>query len=90
MHSTLTDAPVASFTTLNLRSTQHATGLMVKGAPLLPSRGLLSSQRKLAWTHTKASPMSGWMLKSSAADCFSALVQSWKLRIWLFVVSFQL
>ncbi|MEJ7679917.1 MAG: hypothetical protein WKG06_19075 [Segetibacter sp.] len=52
MHSTLTDAPVASFTTLNLRSTQHATGLMVKGAPLLPSRGLLSSQRKLAWTHT--------------------------------------
>jgi hypothetical protein len=53
MHSALTDAPVASFTTLPLRATQHATGLMVKVALLLPSRDLLSSQRQLTWTHTK-------------------------------------
>ena len=32
MLSTLTDAPVASFTTRPLRATQHATGLMVKVA----------------------------------------------------------
>jgi hypothetical protein len=32
MHSALTDAPAASFTTLLLRATQHATGLMVKVA----------------------------------------------------------
>ncbi|MEJ7680080.1 MAG: hypothetical protein WKG06_19910 [Segetibacter sp.] len=66
MHSTLTDAPVASFTTLNLRSTQHATGLMVKGAPLLPSRGLLSSQRKLAWTHTAGLAI-GWLTEEQSA-----------------------
>ncbi len=52
MRSALTDPPVASFTTLLLRATQHATGLMVKVAPLLPSRDLLSSQRQLRWTHT--------------------------------------
>jgi hypothetical protein len=52
MRSALTDPPVASFTTLSLRTTQHATGLMVKVAPLLPSRDLLSSQRQLTWTHT--------------------------------------
>jgi len=32
VRSTLTDSPVASFTTLLLRATQHATGLMVKVA----------------------------------------------------------
>ncbi len=60
MRSALTDAPVAQpalnavnvFTTLLLRATQHATGLMVKVAPLLPSRDLFSSQRQLRWTHT--------------------------------------
>jgi len=53
IRSALTDAPVASFTTLLLRATQHATGLMVKVAPLLPPRDLLSSQRQLRWTHTR-------------------------------------
>ena len=52
MRSALTDAPVASFTTLLLKATQHTTGLMVKVAPLLPPRDLLSSQRQLRWTHT--------------------------------------
>ncbi|HEY5371896.1 MAG TPA: hypothetical protein VIJ75_23175, partial [Hanamia sp.] len=36
-----------------LIGTQHATGLMVKVAPLLPSRDLLSSHWQLRWTHTK-------------------------------------
>jgi len=53
MRSALTDPPVASFTTLLIGATQHATGLMVKVAWLLPSRDLLSSQRRLRWTHTK-------------------------------------
>jgi hypothetical protein len=53
MRSALTDTPVASFTTLPLRATQHTTGLMVKVALLLPPRDLLSSQRQLRWTHTK-------------------------------------
>ena len=52
MRSALTDAPVVSFTTLLLKATQHTTGLMVKVAPLLPPRDLLSSQRQLRWTHT--------------------------------------
>jgi len=52
MRSALTDPPVASFTTLLIGATQHATGLMVKVARLLPSRDLLSSQRQLRWTHT--------------------------------------
>jgi len=52
MRSALTDTPVASFTTLLIKAAQHATGLMVKVAPLLPSRDLLSSQRQLSWTHT--------------------------------------
>jgi hypothetical protein len=52
MRSALTDSPVASFTTRPLRATQHATGLMVEVALLLPSRGLLSSQQQLRWTHT--------------------------------------
>jgi len=60
MRSALTDAPVVQpalsnanvFTTLLLRATQHTIGLMVKVAPLLPSRGQLSSQRQLHWTHT--------------------------------------
>ena len=60
MRSALTDAPVASFTTLPLRATQHATGLMVKVAPLLPSRDLLSSQRQLTWTHTAGLAI-GWL-----------------------------
>ena len=53
MRSALTDSPVVSFTTSPLRATQHTTGLMVKVAPLLPSRDLLSSQRQLTWTHTR-------------------------------------
>ena len=53
MRSALTYSPVASFTTLLLSATQHATGLMVEVALLLPSRGLLSSQQQLRWTHTK-------------------------------------
>ena len=52
MRSALTDSPVASFTTRHLRARQHATGLMMKVALLLPSRGLLSSQQQLRWTHT--------------------------------------
>jgi hypothetical protein len=52
MRSALTDTPVASFTTLLIKAAQHATCLMVKVAPLLPSRDLLSSQRQLRWTHT--------------------------------------
>lgn len=52
VRSALTDSPDASFTTLPLRAKQHATGLMVKFAPLLPSRDLLSSQWQLVWTHT--------------------------------------
>ncbi len=59
MRSALTDTPVVSFTTLLLRATQHATGLMVKVAPLLPSRDLLSSQRQLRWTHTLVLPIVG-------------------------------
>ncbi|MBD0286461.1 MAG: hypothetical protein ICV51_16090 [Flavisolibacter sp.] len=59
MRSALTDAPVTSFTTLLLRATQHVTGLMVKVAPLLPSRDLLSSQRQLRWTHTRALAKAG-------------------------------
>jgi hypothetical protein len=59
MRSALTDPPVASFTTLPLKATQHATGLMVKVAPLLPSRDLLSSQRQLTWTHTSAFAKAG-------------------------------
>jgi hypothetical protein len=53
MRSALKDAPVTSFTTLLIRATQHATGLMVEVALLLPSRGLPSSHRQLCWTHTQ-------------------------------------
>ena len=66
MRSTLTDAPVASFTTLPLRATQHTTGLMVKVAPLLPSRDLLSSQRQLTWTHTRGLAI-GWHTEEQSA-----------------------
>ena len=59
MRSALTDPPVVSFTTLPLRAMQHTTGLMVKVAPLLPSRDLLSSQRQLTWTHTKVFAKAG-------------------------------
>jgi len=59
MRSALTDSPVASFTTSRLIGTQHATGLMVKVALLLPSRDLLSSQRQLTWTHTKVFAIAG-------------------------------
>ncbi|MEJ7676777.1 MAG: hypothetical protein WKG06_02635 [Segetibacter sp.] len=84
MHSTLTDAPVASFTTLNLRSTQHATGLMVKGAPLLPSRGLLSSQRKLAWTHTRVFAIAGHNVETIGFSSLLCRMSRWTLSIWLF------
>jgi len=65
--SALTDAPVVQpalsnanvFTTLLLKAMQHATDLMVKVAPLLPSRGLLSSQRQLRWAHTGGLPKYG-------------------------------
>ena len=60
VRSALTDAPVASFTTSFLRITQHATGLMVKVAPLLPSRDLLSSHSQLDWTHTLGL-LQGWL-----------------------------
>ncbi|CAN5127267.1 hypothetical protein BH20BAC1_BH20BAC1_09080 [soil metagenome] len=58
MRSALTDTPATSFTTLLLRATQHATGLMVKVAPLLPPRDLLSSQRSFAG-HTKVFAKAG-------------------------------
>ena len=51
MLSALTDALTASFTTLLLKS-QHAAGLMVEAALLIPSGGLPSSHRQLHWTHT--------------------------------------
>ncbi len=66
MRSALTDAPDTSFTTMLLRATQHATGLMVKVAPLLPSRDLLSSQRQLRWTHTKVFAKAGLDNQTSA------------------------
>ncbi|MGI8599352.1 MAG: hypothetical protein ACR2KB_08855, partial [Chitinophagaceae bacterium] len=53
----------AGFTTLPLRATQHTTGLMVKVAPLLPSRDLLSSQRQLRWTHTSVWQYGGFSAK---------------------------
>jgi len=59
MRSALTDSPVVSFTTLPLKATQHTTSLMVKVAPLLPPRDLLSSQRQLRWTHTKVFAKAG-------------------------------
>ena len=59
MSSALTDAPVASFTTLLLKATQHTTGLMVKVAPLLPSRDLLSSQAASLDTHNAFAPAGG-------------------------------
>jgi len=37
MRSTLTDSPAASFTTLLLKATQHATGLVVKVAHSSPT-----------------------------------------------------
>ncbi len=70
MRSALTDAPVVSFTTPLLRATQHTTGLMVKVAPLLPSRDLLSSQRQLRWTHTKVFAKAG--LDTGAIVCVQA------------------
>ena len=67
MRSALTNSPVASFTTQLLRVTQHATGLMVKVALLLPSRDLLSSQRQLRWTHTSV-----WLNGGRRKPCFSS------------------
>ncbi len=66
MRSALTDTPVVSFTTSFLRTTQHTTGLMVKVAPLLPPRDLLSSQRQLRWTHTKVFAKAGLDNETSA------------------------
>jgi len=74
MRSALTDAPVVSFTTLLLRATQHTTGLMVKVAPLLPSRGLLSSQRQLRWTHTKVFAKAGLDVETIGCSSLSAAV----------------
>ncbi|MEJ7677183.1 MAG: hypothetical protein WKG06_04785 [Segetibacter sp.] len=65
IRSALTVAPVVSFTTSPLRAMQHTTGLMVKVAPLLPSRDLLSSQRQLRWTHTKVLLQVGMEIKTS-------------------------
>jgi len=73
MRSALTDSPVASFTTLPLRATQHTTGLMVKVAQLLPSRDLLSSQRQLTWTHTKVLPQVGLDIETSAMCYYQQL-----------------
>jgi len=39
---------------------------MVKVAPLLPSKDLLSSQRQLRWTHTKAFAKAGLDIVTSA------------------------
>jgi hypothetical protein len=69
MHSALTNAPVASFTTQSLRTAQHATGLMVKVAHLLPSRDLLSSQWQLRWTHTKGLAI-WWQDVETSAMCY--------------------
>ncbi len=74
MRSALTDAPVVSFTTLPLRATQHTTGLMVKVAPLLPSRDLLSSQRQLRWTHTLGLAIAGLDVVIIGCSPLSALV----------------
>ena len=76
MRSALTDAPATSFTTLLLRATQHATGLMVKVAPLLPSRDLLSSQRQLRWTHTKVLLQVGQDVGTIGYKSLSAVVSA--------------
>jgi hypothetical protein len=72
IRSVLTDAPVASFTTSRFIGTQHATGLMVKVAPLLPTRDLLSSQRQLRWTHTLVLLQVGLDVETSAI-CIAVL-----------------
>jgi len=51
MRSALTDAPVASFTTLLLRATQHATGFMVKVAPPPTERPALITKAASLDTH---------------------------------------
>jgi ABC-type uncharacterized transport system permease subunit len=88
VRSALTDAPVASFTTLLLRATQHATGLMVKVAPLLPSRGLLSSHSQISWTHTGVLLQVGLNVQTSAV-CIAVLFSGRRISIWLFVVNFN-
>ena len=75
VRSALTDAPVASFTTLLLRAAQHATGLMVKVARLLPPKDLLSSQRQLYWTHTKVFAIAGARCKSSSINYYQQQFQ---------------
>jgi len=74
MRSALTDAPAASFTTLLLRATQHATGLMVEVALLLPLRGLPSSHRQLRWTHTKVFAIAGGYVQVLVCNSISATV----------------
>jgi len=76
VRSALTDAPVVSFTTLLLKATQHTTGLMVKAAPLLPSRDLLSSQRQLRWTHTKVFAKAGLDVVIFGCSSLSASVSA--------------
>ena len=85
MRSTLTNSPVASFTTQLLRVTQHATGLMVKVALLLPSRGQLSSQRQLRWTHTGGLALLGHDLVTSTSATWHLLFGLDKHR-WTFVL----
>ena len=88
MRSALTDAPVVQpalsvanvFTTLPLRATQHTTGLMVKVAPLLPSRDLLSSPRQLRWTHTLVFAKGGTGRWSNRQKSLSALVSAGRFQ----------
>jgi hypothetical protein len=89
MRSALTDAPVVSFTTLPLRATQHATGLMMKVALLLPSRDPLSSQRQLTWTHTCVLPIVG-RDNGTSAMCKHQQRFGLDVQFSAFVVNFNL
>ncbi len=88
MRSALTDTPVASFTTLPLRATQHTTGLMVKVALLLPPRDLLSSQRQLRWTHTKVFAKAG-LDNITSATCKHQLQVRLDIQYSVLVLNFK-
>jgi len=49
---------------------------MVKAAPLLPSRDLLSSQRQLRWTHTKVFAKAGLDVVIFGCSSLSASVSA--------------
>jgi hypothetical protein len=46
---------------------------MVKVAPLLPPRDLLSSQRQLRWTHTKVFAKAGLQCNKSTMNYYFAV-----------------